>query len=91
MLKQDSLLSTRPEFCLDTYLAQAKRKLAGISGISGTSGTSDQLIQQNLLTQITTWAREGSDLNDYAHKEWSGLLRDYYYIRWKEYLDEKLR
>ena len=91
LLKQDSLLSTRPEFCLDTYLAQAKRKLAGISGISGTSGTSDQLIQQNLLTQITTWAREGSDLNDYAHKEWSGLLRDYYYIRWKEYLDEKLR
>lgn len=24
-------------------------------------------------------------LRDYAHKEWNGLLRDFYYKRWEKY------
>ncbi len=39
--------------------------------------------------QITTWgdrfcANEGG-LRDYAHKEWNGILRDFYYPRWVAY------
>ena len=29
------------------------------------------------------WTAEAGGLHDYAHKEWSGLLRDFYYQRWK--------
>ena len=26
-------------------------------------------------------------LHDYAHKEWNGLLKDFYYPRWKAFYD----
>ena len=28
-------------------------------------------------------------LRDYAHKEWNGLLRDFYYNRWKVWIDRQ--
>lgn len=41
--------------------------------------------------QITTWgnrhAANNGHLRDYAHKEWSGILKDLYYQRWKVYFD----
>ena len=41
--------------------------------------------------QITTWGNrycaDTGGLRDYAHKEWQGLLKDYYYPRWKAYFD----
>ncbi|MDE6632267.1 MAG: alpha-N-acetylglucosaminidase C-terminal domain-containing protein, partial [Muribaculaceae bacterium] len=45
----------------------------------------------NARTQITTWGnRECADnggLRDYANKEWQGLLKDFYYPRWKTWMD----
>lgn len=42
--------------------------------------------------QITTWgnraAADDGGLHDYAHKEWNGLLQDFYYMRWKTFFDE---
>ncbi len=26
-------------------------------------------------------------LRDYAHKEWNGILKDFYFMRWKAYFD----
>ena len=45
----------------------------------------------NARTQITVWgnrqAAEQGGLREYAHKEWSGVLRDFYYPRWRMYFD----
>lgn len=32
-------------------------------------------------------ASDDGGLHDYAHKEWNGLLKDFYYLRWKTWLD----
>ncbi len=41
----------------------------------------------NARALLTTWADAPGQLTDYAHREWSGLLRDYYYPRWKLFFD----
>lgn len=47
---------------------------------------------------LTTWgdrkASEGADLHDYGNKDWAGLTRDYYRVRWQTYfasLDAELK
>ncbi len=83
LLRQDTLLATRSEFRLGRWTEQARRK-------GMTTEESDQY-EWNARVQITTWgnricADEGG-LRDYAHKEWNGLLRDFYYMRWAAYFD----
>jgi len=40
---------------------------------------------------LTTWgdrrASEGADLHDYGNKDWAGLTRDYYRVRWQTYFE----
>ncbi|MCW3814351.1 alpha-N-acetylglucosaminidase C-terminal domain-containing protein [Micromonospora sp. DR5-3] len=36
---------------------------------------------------ITSWGQKTTDLHDYAYREWSGLLRDYYAPRWQRLFD----
>ncbi len=79
ILLQDRLLATRPEFKLGRWIAAAR-------GLA-TDPAAQDLYEWNARVQITTWgnreAAEEGGLRDYAHKEWSGLLRDVYYPRWK--------
>lgn len=90
LLMQDELLATRPEFRLGRWIEQAR-------SLGATKEEKDWL-EWNARTQITTWgnrvcADEGG-LRDYAHKEWNGLLKDFYYKRWATYfqkLDDVLR
>ncbi len=81
ILAQDELLGTRPEFMLGTWLEQAK-KIAP-------DDENRRLNEWNARTQITTWgdrvAADNGGLRDYAHKEWNGLLKDFYYPRWEAY------
>lgn len=35
---------------------------------------------------VTTWSDKNTSLRDYGHKEWGGMLRDFYYPRWKTYI-----
>lgn len=83
ILSQDRLLSTRPEFMLGTWLEQAKRIGAGKD--------EKVLYEWNARTQITTWgdrnAADNGGLRDYSHREWAGLLKDFYHHRWKLYFD----
>ncbi|ADV42401.1 alpha-N-acetylglucosaminidase [Bacteroides helcogenes] len=81
---QDKLLGTRREFRLGTWTNYARNM--------GETDAQKDLYEWNARVQITTWgnrtaANEGG-LHDYAHKEWNGLLRDFYYMRWKAYFDE---
>lgn len=83
LLLQDRLLATRPEFKAGRWIAQARS--------IGRTPQEKDWIEWNARVQITTWgnrtASEGGGLHDYAHKEWNGLLRDFYYPRWKTWLD----
>ncbi len=81
ILTQDELLSCRPEFMVGHWLEQAKKL--------GKTEEEKQLYEWNARTQITTWgnriaANEGG-LRDYSHREWAGLLKDFYYLRWETY------
>ena len=44
--------------------------------------------EMNARRLITTW---GGDLNDYACRNWSGLMGNYYAKRWQFYIDEAFR
>ncbi len=83
LLMQDRLLATRPEFRLGSWIEAARNR--------GTSEAEKDQYEWNARTQITTWGnRECADnggLRDYANKEWNGLLRDFYYPRWKAWMD----
>lgn len=83
ILKQDSLLATRSEFRVGKWINQAR-------SIGKTTEEKD-LYEWNARVQITTWGNrycaDTGGLRDYAHKEWNGLLKDFYYPRWKHYLD----
>lgn len=83
ILTQDSLLSTRPEFTLSRWVNMARKK--------GQTPVEQEFYEWNAKVQITTWGnRQCADdggLHDYAHKEWAGLLKDFYYPRWKRFLD----
>lgn len=87
LMWQDRLLSTRPEFSLDTWVNRAIHL--------GNTPEEKKLYEWNAKVQITTWGnRKAADeggLRDYAHREWSGLLKDFYAMRWQVYMDETLK
>lgn len=78
---QDELLSTRPEFMVGTWLNAAKKL--------GQTQEEKNWCEWNARTQITTWgnrtAANDGGLRDYAHREWSGILKDFYKMRWERY------
>ena len=84
ILLQDELLSTRSEFKVGSWIAQARNK--------GFTKEEKDLYEWNARVQITTWgnrkAAEEGGLWDYAHKEWSGVLKDVYYARWKAFFEQ---
>ena len=87
---QDCLLSSRKEFRVGTWINMARKM--------GNDDSEKKWLEWNARVQITTWGdRHAADvggLRDYAHKEWNGILKDLYYIRWKryfEYLEAKMK
>ena len=83
LLMQDKLLGTRSEFRLGHWTEDAVN--------AGTTADEKKLYEWNARVQITTWGNrycaDTGGLRDYAHKEWQGLLKDFYYVRWKTYFD----
>ena len=78
----DVLLSTIASYQLENWLNQARNTV---------SNPSDKaLLEGNARTLVTFW---GGDeiLNDYARKEWSGLVDGYYGKRWNLYFAERLK
>ncbi len=53
----------------------------------GTNHSEKDLFEFNARTQITTWSYQNSNLHEYAHREWSGLLSDFYKPRWEMFID----
>ena len=77
LLLQDKLLGTRSEFRVGRWIEQARNL--------GTTPEEKDLYEWNARVQITTWGNrvcaDDGGLRDYAHKEWNGILRDFYYKR----------
>jgi len=75
----DELLATRPEFLLGRWLEDAGRW--------GINDAEKKIFQWNARRVLTLWGR-GPAIDDYARKEWSGMLSGYYLKRWEWYLSE---
>lgn len=83
LLQQDRLLSSVPGFMVGRWIHDARAL--------GTNAAERDHYEWNARVQITLWgnrqAAEQGRLREYAHKEWSGVLRDFYYPRWRAYFD----
>ncbi|XP_030384086.1 alpha-N-acetylglucosaminidase [Scaptodrosophila lebanonensis] len=74
----ERVLASGRHFLLGTWLEAAKRM--------ATSAKEQPLYEFNARNQLTAWGPTGQIL-DYANKQWSGLVRDYYKPRWAMFLD----
>ena len=82
---QDTLLNSIDNFMVGKWLQAAREK--------ATNKKEKQLFEFNARTLITTWSYKNSNLHDYSHREWAGLLKDFYKPRWNmffQYLRSKL-
>lgn len=87
---QDQLLATNRFFLVGSWLAQVQPWTA--------TPEEHARLDYDARSLLTTWgdrkASEGASLHDYGNKDWAGLTRDYYRLRWQTYfstLDETLR
>ncbi len=83
LLQQDRLLSSMPDFMVGGWIRSARNL--------GQNEQERNHYEWNARVQITTWgnrsAAECGGLREYAHKEWNGVLADFYYPRWKAYFE----
>ena len=76
----DTLLASNTNFLFGHWLSDALKSAA-----DNTSQDFLDLIQFNARNQITRWGPNGN-IEDYAAKEWAGLIRTYYKKRWEIYM-----
>lgn len=91
ILDLDALLNTNSNFMLGRWTNMA-RNIADEA--KGTTESDKQWLElNNARTLITTWGEnsnsEGAGLRDYSYREWGGMLKDFYYKRWKAFFDNK--
>lgn len=73
----DELLGTRREFLLGKWQADARRW--------GKTDAEKAQMEWNARRVLTLWGGTKA-INDYARKEWSGMLNGFYLKRWEPYL-----
>lgn len=78
---QNKWTGTIPAFRVGTWIDQAKNM--------GTTAADKKLAEWNARTQITYWGADnpGTNLHEYAYKEWNGILTDLYLQRWLKFFD----
>ncbi|MEV4558178.1 alpha-N-acetylglucosaminidase TIM-barrel domain-containing protein [Kitasatospora sp. NPDC049285] len=83
LARLDTLLATDTRFLLGPWLDAAHR--------CSTLDAEQAACEFDARSVLTTWGdRSGSEsggLHDYADREWSGLVSDFYTMRWTRYLD----
>ena len=73
----DKLLATRKDFMLGPWVANARRW--------GTTEKEKALYEMNAKDLITLWGDANNPLHEYACRQWSGLLNDFYKPRWQQF------
>ena len=81
LLDMDELLATRREFLLGRWIADARRW--------GDTDAERARLEWNARRVLTCWGSGGHTL-DYARKEWSGMISDFYHERWRRRLDAEI-
>jgi len=76
----DALLATRKDFLLGPWLADARN--------CGTTPAEKAIYERNARNLITLWGDEKSPLHEYSCRQWSGLLNDFYKVRWQKFFAE---
>ena len=82
----DRLLATQKDFLLGPWIASARSW--------GITEKEKALYEMNAKDLITLWGDKNCPLNEYACKQWSGLLNDFYKPRWQQFFikaEEALR
>ncbi|KAL1509052.1 hypothetical protein ABEB36_003853 [Hypothenemus hampei] len=77
-LDLESILATNKAFLLGPWLEAAKN--------SANDSNEAKLFEFNARNQITLWGPWGEIMN-YAIKQWSGLVKDFMYVRWEVFVD----
>lgn len=80
----DKVIATNEHSLLGPWLEKAKNW--------ATNDEERKLLEYDARAIISIWGTPG--LDDYARRQWSGLVGDYYYSRWETYfksLDETLK
>jgi alpha-N-acetylglucosaminidase len=73
----DTLLATRPEFLLGKWISDARAW--------GNTAAEKKLYEFNAKDLITLWGDENCPLNEYACRQWSGLMNSFYKPRWEKF------
>ena len=73
----DTLLGSDPNFLLGTWIDEARKSAADPTMVDN--------LEFNARNQISMWG-PNQNLEDYAAKEWSGMVSSYYAPRWKLFL-----
>ncbi|KAH0956765.1 hypothetical protein HN011_009096 [Eciton burchellii] len=73
----ESILASGNNFLLGTWLAQAKDMAV--------NDEERRSYEYNARNQITLWGPNG-EIRDYANKQWSGVVADYFKPRWELFL-----
>jgi alpha-N-acetylglucosaminidase len=74
----DGLLATRQEFLLGRWLEDAKRW--------GATDAERNKLEWNARRVLTLWGQTPA-IDDYARKDWSGMVDGYYLHRWQTHLN----
>lgn len=84
---QDTLVGTDPHFRVGRWIDDAKSACADSVSVNEWTRDARRL--------ITVWgnrdASERGQLHDYAHREWQGMLSDFYAKRWRKWFDARLK
>lgn len=86
ILDLDDVTSCRSEMCLSRWICDSHRLAA--------DDNEKRYFDMNARTLITVWGNafgDFSQLYDYSWREWSGLVREYYYVRWSMFYEEAVR
>jgi len=75
----DTLLATREDFLLGRWLEDAKRW--------GATEAERARMEWNARRVLTLWGQTPV-IDDYAHKEWSGMISGFYLPRWEKALQQ---
>ncbi len=79
ILDLDRLLATRREFLLGSWIEDARSW--------GETDAEKRRMEWNARRTLTLWG-DGPQIDDYACKQWTGMLNGYYHQRWAQYLDK---
>ncbi|MDQ8206384.1 alpha-N-acetylglucosaminidase [Coraliomargarita sp. SDUM461003] len=80
LLDIDTLIRPREEYSLNKWISDARS--------FGTTEAESDLYEKNARTLVTLWGpldSRGPRIFDYGWREWSGLIKDYYLVRWQKH------